>query len=418
MTAPGAPLPNSWPQCSDSQIEFFWEPPASDGGSPITHYTLACSDIAFSQDISANVPSYLVTGLTNATPYTFTITATNSFGTGPATTYPTVEPGFIPFGPSAATVSTLNVSTALVSWTPSTIAGEGRTRTYVIECYPSSLTMSSFSKTKNSYQNFVTFDNLSTNVYYKFLVLGVNDVGYCNPFAYTETLGFGVNDVVTSGLIVRFDATSYSGSGAWSNTGSLGSNYDATIENGTPSKNGAGNGVVFNGTTNFLFSNVSVGNAWSAEMWVKRTGTGDLGSCFLTQQFNGTSLNAAIFTNFVTGNGKNASATQAAGGFFTSAAWRNTTATDLSLNTWVNLAYTWDGTTLVGYSNGTAYDSNTPGVAAVDSGLPYRIGRRWDTVTLPNYIRGEVGQLLFYNRGITASEVSANYAATAPTFSV
>ena len=192
MSAPSAPITDIWPQCSNQQIKFFWRPPASNGGNPVTKYTLACSDIAYSQDLSANVGNFLVTGLTNATTYTFTITATNINGTGPAGTFASVQPGFIPFGPSEATLSTINTSTALVTWTPSTVAGEGRIRTYVIQGFPSSLAMSSFSKTKNSYQNFVTFENLSTNIYYRFLVRGVNDVGYCPPFAYTSTIGFGV----------------------------------------------------------------------------------------------------------------------------------------------------------------------------------------------------------------------------------
>lgn len=193
MSAPSAPITDIWPSCSSGQIMFFWRPPTSDGGSPITKYTLACSAIAYSQDVSANVSNFLVTGLTNGTDYSFTITATNVNGAGPAATFETVQPGVTPFGPTVATASTFTTSTALITWTPSTIANEGSTRGYIIECYPmSNSALSSFSQTQDSFLSSILFESLSTNQYYQFLVRGINDVGYCPPFAYTSTLGFGI----------------------------------------------------------------------------------------------------------------------------------------------------------------------------------------------------------------------------------
>jgi hypothetical protein len=192
-TAPTAPIADIWPSCSSGQIRFFWRPPTSDGGDPITKYTLACTAISFSQDLSANVTNYTATGLTNATDYAFTITATNAIGASPAASFPVVQPGARPFGPQQATVSTLNTSTALVTWTPSTITAQGSTRGYIILCYPSTTAMSSFSETQDEFYSSMTFTGLSTNIYYRFLVQGINDVGYCVPFAFTSTLGFGIS---------------------------------------------------------------------------------------------------------------------------------------------------------------------------------------------------------------------------------
>jgi hypothetical protein len=889
-TAPTAPITDIWPSCSSGQIRFIWRPPTSDGGDPITKYTLACTAIAYSQDVSANVASFTVTGLTNGTDYAFTVTATNAIGASPVASFPVVQPGARPFGPTVATVSTLNASTALITWTPSTIAAQGSTRGYIILCYPSTTAMSSFSETQDEFYSSMTFTGLSTNTYYRFLVQGINDVGYCVPFAYTSTIGFGTifpfspsslagmqvwydgsdplgtgtapangtsistwfdksgqgynatsagttatyssaeqtlnmalnsyyttsysaslanesvfaifkltnanqagiigasatggrgmytwntpywleagsigvggyttttsnsirlnssllasltirnntwsswidsantrasataansagrttnigasgatanyiyevniynqaltpfdrqkvegylawkwglqsqlptthpfrvaapilgsvfspssfsglqlwidaqdfskvtlgsgstitaltdkssnaytfsnvsgygyssnsfntsypsftapgvsgnslgsnasftlsnpntvffvgkndkaggnysfvyntpqnthtvfmnpNDrysmyaggvsqadnlsitgtnqsniiisavfngaasafvqngstitsgfnpgtsnitaglvlgqwyikddkawggkfcefmmfsnvlstddrqtvegylawkwglngalptthpyklvspasnytdtIVPYGLLVNFTATTYSGSGAWSNAGALGANYNATVEAGTPSKNGAGNGVVFNGATNFTFSNISVGNAWTAAVWAKRTGSNGSGACYLTQGFSGSAINMSIFTN----NGGLAGSNQVAGGFFAGSAWRATTAQTLDLNTWYHLQYTWDGTRIRFYVNGTLTASNAPGIASSDAGLAYRIGRVWSGDT---YIVGEIGQILIYNRAITAAEVAQNYAATSNVYTV
>ncbi len=214
--------------------------------------------------------------------------------------------------------------------------------------------------------------------------------------------------VITSGLRIRFDATTYSGSGAWENTGELGTGWNATVDAGTPSKNIAGNGVVFNGSTNFTFPNISVGNAWSVSLWVKRTGTSGSSAAFVTQIFSGTT-NLTVWTN-----GDNAPGDGVVGGYY-NGAWRNGSSVTLTLNTWINVTCTWNGTSIVTYQNGIFVGSVNPGVTSVDNGLAYRIGRRWDG---PMYIVGEIGQIFIYNRTITAQEVLQNYAATSSTFSV
>jgi hypothetical protein len=221
------------------------------------------------------------------------------------------------------------------------------------------------------------------------------------------------NLVTSNGLQIRLDATTYSGSGTWSNTGALGTNFNATIENGTPSKNAANNGVVFNGATNFTFSNPVLGNAWTASSWVKRTGTNGASAAYLTQTgAGGGILNLSVFTN---DSGAGVGSNQVAGGFYTGATWKNTTPFTLDQGTWYNLTYAWDGTTLVSYVNGVSTATLAAGVASSNNGNAYRIGRRWDTAS---YIVGEIGQMLVYNRGLTPAEVLQNYNATSTTFAV
>jgi hypothetical protein len=229
--------------------------------------------------------------------------------------------------------------------------------------------------------------------------------------------------IVPDGLAINFTATNYSGSGAWTNLGGYGTNFNATVEAGTPSKNAAGNGVVFNGSTNFTFPNIAVGNAWTASVWAKRTGSNDPGGSYLTQ-LNGDGgggvfvMNMSLYTNFIQGDGANASSNQVNGGFYNAInGWRNGGAINLSLNTWVNFTYTWNGTTISAYSNGSLIASLSPGINSSNSGLAYRIGRRWD-VGGSAFIRSEIGQVLIYNRALTSNEVMQNYTATSNVYIV
>jgi hypothetical protein len=66
----------------NAQTTVTFTAPVSDGGAPITSYTVTSSPGGFT-GTGASSP-ITVTGLTNGTVYTFTVTATNGAGTGPA----------------------------------------------------------------------------------------------------------------------------------------------------------------------------------------------------------------------------------------------------------------------------------------------------------------------------------------------
>lgn len=239
-----------------------------------------------------------------------------------------------------------------------------------------------------------------------------NTLPYTHPYKFVNPAAATTGAIVSSGLLIEFDANIYGGGGFWPNTGSLGQGYNAS-PTGTISKNAAGNGVVFGGSSFYSFPDIAVGNAWTVSMWIKRTGTPTGTPCYITQQWS--SLPNPI-NLMISANNQGASSTQCIGNFFYNSAWRNGTPMDLPLNTWRQIVCTWNGSVMVSYINGASFASNTlTGAIAQNGGLQYYIGKRWDN---PDYIIAEIGQVLIYNRALSATEVSQNYTVTSNIFSV
>ena len=122
VTPAGIPSPPQVPGAAtlDQAAYVSCLPPASDGGSPIVSYTVTSSP----GGITATGPScpILVTGLTDGTKYTFTVTATNADG---GTSQPSQHTARVtPHAPSGAPPANDNFGSAqVISGTSGSVTG-------------------------------------------------------------------------------------------------------------------------------------------------------------------------------------------------------------------------------------------------------------------------------------------------------
>lgn len=79
------------------EVALAWSVPTSDGGLPITGYTVTASpggaQCSTRVGVNADPLGCTITGLTNGSPYTFEVMATNALGQGPGAQTAVVSPG-------------------------------------------------------------------------------------------------------------------------------------------------------------------------------------------------------------------------------------------------------------------------------------------------------------------------------------
>ncbi len=113
---PGAPTKVT-ATAGNTQARVTFTPPAPNGGTAITGYTVTSSG---GPTATGGASPITVTGLTNGTAYTFTVTAANAAGSGPASgpsNSVTPEPAPTPPDAPAAVTATAGNAMALVSFT-------------------------------------------------------------------------------------------------------------------------------------------------------------------------------------------------------------------------------------------------------------------------------------------------------------
>jgi hypothetical protein len=120
-TAPGAPTIGT-ATAGDSSASVSFTAPASNGGAPITGYTVTASPGGATG--TGPTSPITVSGLTNGTAYTFTVTATNSAGTSSASA---ASNSATPVGASYPRMVSLSATTTESGTGPYTYTGGGGT---------------------------------------------------------------------------------------------------------------------------------------------------------------------------------------------------------------------------------------------------------------------------------------------------
>jgi RHS repeat-associated protein len=112
-----------------------WTAPASNGGSPITSYTVVASPGGAS--VSAAGTTATLNGLNNGWSYTFTVTATNAVGTGPASAASGgVVPNDAPPGAPTGGTVTAGDHAVTLTWTPPNMSGKTAITGYTVTAQP------------------------------------------------------------------------------------------------------------------------------------------------------------------------------------------------------------------------------------------------------------------------------------------
>jgi len=402
MSVPSIPLLHIRPQPGDQQINFWWAAPTT---GPVTSYILACSAASISNSYDSNTSNVILSSLTNGINYTFTIAASNANGVGSAATYRTVAPGFRPDAPTNVLAKSIGLSDATVLWTAPLYNGGVPVNWYTIHAVSDCNTDPIIQYSAHGYDSNRNIHGLNSNSAYTFQVYAINDPGYSAP-AFTSSIT--IPKVVASNLLVYLTAESYTGNGTWYDRTS--NHYDAVIENGTATINSNNNGIVLDGATNWRFPPIGVEGIgsqsdWTMQVWYKQQqDTMPEGACIVSEQFDGAynnTVNMAIFSGY-----GGISTTTFAGGSF-SGGWSVGAQYKFpAQQEWHNLAVTCDGSNYRTYVDGFAYGAlRAVGGTGTNHNNYYRIGRRWD---LPDYVTGEIGQVLIYSRALTSNEVLQN----------
>lgn len=158
----------------------YWSAPQF--GNPITSYTVTSSPGGVTATTDGSTYSTTVSPLTGGQAYTFTVTATNVLGTGPASSpsAPVVPTGPPP-GPPTNVTATAGDTSATVSWTAPADDGGRPITSYVITPYVGSNPQPSKTLTGVPPPTTTTVTGLINNQTYTFVVAAVTAWGQSAP---------------------------------------------------------------------------------------------------------------------------------------------------------------------------------------------------------------------------------------------
>ena len=173
---------------------------------------------------------------------------------------------------------------------------------------------------------------------------------------------------------------------------------NGTITGAVPAKGKLGQGMSFNGTSDYISALGLSASSFSVSLWVK---------CPILP---GTSKNSSLVKNLERQFEIRWDGTSFPKSFgFTTSGGSLTVVDmgDISLtNTWYHLVGTWNGTTLNAYNNGALVTTSTPGVTPDPSSSNFEIGRNNN---YPDYANVTLDDVRIYNRALSTTEIADLY---------
>ena len=210
------------------------------------------------------------------------------------------------------------------------------------------------------------------------------------------------------GLVLCLDSgntRSYPGSGTtW--TDLSGNLRNGTLTNGPTYSSANGGSIVFDGIDDYAIVGDLSLSRYSIESWFRPTSFPNNGASTISSVYNGSRVNFKI--------GYEAQGSVMYGGFY-DGGWRYTPAVTTVLNTWQQIIFTYNGSSLVIYSNGVLVGSTAYVGTPASDGQGIRIGRRWD---FAEYFVGNISITRIYNRPLSAAEIQQNFNATRGRFGI
>jgi FtsP/CotA-like multicopper oxidase with cupredoxin domain len=171
QTVPSAPM-SVIAAADNARATVSFSAPFSNGGSPILGYTVtSLPPGGVDANAGTTLTTHTITGLHNGTAYTFTVTATNAIGTGPASLPSNiVTPLGLPGAPTIGLAAVASITSATVSFTAPASNGGSTITLYTATSNPGG-------KTATGTSSPITVTGLATGVTYRFSVKATNAAG-------------------------------------------------------------------------------------------------------------------------------------------------------------------------------------------------------------------------------------------------